>query len=51
MAILVILILAAFVLGYGPLVVNTTTNLAQRLEMISPLAVLLIGLAVGKFLL
>jgi len=51
LTILLILILAAFLFGYGPQVVGLTTTLGARLNALSPVAILLIGVAIGKFLL
>lgn len=48
--ILLILILAAFVFGYGPVVVGTASTLGARMSGLSPVVILLIGVAIGKFL-
>ncbi len=49
--ILLLLVLAAFVMGYGPTVVGTATTLGARMATLSPTVILLIGVAIGKFLL
>jgi len=49
--ILLLLVLAAFVFGYGPVVVGTATTLGARMATLSPTVILLIGVAIGKFLL
>ena len=48
--IILILLLVAFVMGYGPTVVGTATTLGARMATLSPTVILLIGVAIGKFL-
>jgi hypothetical protein len=48
---ILVLLLVAFVFGYGPTVVGTASATAARMGALSPLAILLIGVCIGKFLL
>jgi hypothetical protein len=49
--ILLILLLLAFVAGYGPAVTGTAHAVGARMSTLSPIVILLIGVAIGKFLL
>jgi len=51
LTIILLLVLLAFLFGYGPAIIGLTNTLGARLNALSPVAILLIGVAIGKFLL
>jgi hypothetical protein len=48
---ILILLLLAFTFGYGGYITGTANALGARMSVLSPLAILAIGICIGKFLL